>query len=221
MNIHKNARLTPHGRERIVLEVLRGQTPQAASRAAGVCAHTVRKWVARYQAEGEADVIDRATQQNPAAIREDPRYLADNSRAVCRFRWVRGDQALLIHPRHINRHKCTRPCPVFKEITWQRTTHSRSIFQISITELKAIRAYEVMNYNEAARFQNPAAPFDGGCHIQHVMQGIIPVDNIISARRGLCERIGQVKTHPIRNAVLPHQLPAAIDPYWRNLKQVK
>ncbi|SDK80240.1 leucine-zipper of insertion element IS481 [Mesorhizobium muleiense] len=45
MNIHKNARLTPHGRERIVTEVLRGLTPQAASRAAGVCPHTVRKWV--------------------------------------------------------------------------------------------------------------------------------------------------------------------------------
>ena len=61
MNIHKNARLTPRGREWIVLEVLRGQTPQAASRAAGVCPHTVRKWVARYQAEGVAGLQDRSS----------------------------------------------------------------------------------------------------------------------------------------------------------------
>ncbi|TIR21965.1 MAG: IS481 family transposase [Mesorhizobium sp.] len=61
MNIHKNARLTPHGRERVVAEVLRGQTPQAASRAAGVCPHTVRKWVARYRAEGVAGLQDRSS----------------------------------------------------------------------------------------------------------------------------------------------------------------
>ena len=33
MNIHKNARLTPLGRERIVKEVLSGLTPEAAARA--------------------------------------------------------------------------------------------------------------------------------------------------------------------------------------------
>jgi hypothetical protein len=32
MNIHKNARLTPIGRERIVMQVEGGQTPQAAAR---------------------------------------------------------------------------------------------------------------------------------------------------------------------------------------------
>jgi len=36
MNIYKNARLTPLGRERIVKEVLSGQTSEAAARAAGV-----------------------------------------------------------------------------------------------------------------------------------------------------------------------------------------
>jgi transposase-like protein len=47
MDIHKNARLTPHGRERMVKLVLGGQTPQAVSEAVGVCPRTVRKWVAR------------------------------------------------------------------------------------------------------------------------------------------------------------------------------
>jgi transposase len=61
MNIHKNARLTPLGRERIVKEVLSGQTPEAAARAAGVCPRTVRKWVARFKAEGIEGLKDRSS----------------------------------------------------------------------------------------------------------------------------------------------------------------
>jgi hypothetical protein len=36
MNMHKNARLTPRGRERIVRQVESGQTPEAVAEAAGV-----------------------------------------------------------------------------------------------------------------------------------------------------------------------------------------
>jgi leucine-zipper of insertion element IS481 len=36
MDIHKNARLTVHGRERIVHQVMSGQTPEAVALAAGV-----------------------------------------------------------------------------------------------------------------------------------------------------------------------------------------
>ncbi len=52
MDIHKNARLTPHGRERLVNMVLSGQTPQAAAIGGGVCPGTVRKWVGRFGAGG-------------------------------------------------------------------------------------------------------------------------------------------------------------------------
>jgi DNA-binding NarL/FixJ family response regulator len=45
MDVHKNARLTPRGRERIVLQVESGQTPEAVAQAVGVCPRTVRKWV--------------------------------------------------------------------------------------------------------------------------------------------------------------------------------
>ena len=41
-------RLTPHGRERLAKMVLGGQTPQAASEAAGVCPRTGRKWRDRF-----------------------------------------------------------------------------------------------------------------------------------------------------------------------------
>jgi leucine-zipper of insertion element IS481 len=37
MNVHKNARLTPHGRERIVRQVASGQTPEAVAEAAVFC----------------------------------------------------------------------------------------------------------------------------------------------------------------------------------------
>jgi transposase InsO family protein len=61
MNIHENARLTPRGRERLVRLVESGQTPQAAARAAGVCPRTVRKWMARFTAEGVAGLADRSS----------------------------------------------------------------------------------------------------------------------------------------------------------------
>jgi transposase InsO family protein len=61
MNIHKNARLTPFGREQMVRAILGGQTPQAAARAAGVCPHTAHKWLARFKAEGAAGLADRSS----------------------------------------------------------------------------------------------------------------------------------------------------------------
>ena len=61
MNVHKNARLTSHGRERIVKMVLSGQTPQAVAEAVGVCPRTVRKWVKRYELEGTGGLADRSS----------------------------------------------------------------------------------------------------------------------------------------------------------------
>jgi transposase InsO family protein len=61
MNVHKNARLTPCGRERVVRQVASGQTPRAVSEAAGVCPRTIRKWVDRYRDEGLAGLNDRSS----------------------------------------------------------------------------------------------------------------------------------------------------------------
>ena len=73
MSIHKNARLTPIGRERLVMAVLSGQTPEAAARAAGVCPRTARKWVQRFEEQGRA------------GFRCGSRYLSPLLHAVCRF----------------------------------------------------------------------------------------------------------------------------------------
>jgi transposase InsO family protein len=61
MDIHDNARLTPHGRARIVHQVLGGQAARVVAEAAGVCPRTVHKWVARYRAEGAVGLQDRSS----------------------------------------------------------------------------------------------------------------------------------------------------------------
>ena len=69
MNIHKNAKLTPRGRAEIVRRVLdQGQTPKAVATAFGVCERTVRKWVARYRAEGSRGLQDRSSR--PHTLRQ-------------------------------------------------------------------------------------------------------------------------------------------------------
>lgn len=61
MNVHKNARLTPRGRERIVELDASGLTPQAIAQAVGVSPRTVRKWIKRYKTEGIAGLQDRSS----------------------------------------------------------------------------------------------------------------------------------------------------------------
>ena len=69
MNVHKNAKLTPRGRAVIVRRVLEeGQTPQAVATACGVCERTVRKWVARFRAEGSQGLRDRSSR--PHKVRQ-------------------------------------------------------------------------------------------------------------------------------------------------------
>jgi transposase InsO family protein len=87
MNIHKNARLTPRGRERIVMQVVSGQTPQAAARAAGVCPRTVRKWVARFKAEDVAGLKDRSSRPR-RLYRPTPQTTVEQVEALRRQRWT-------------------------------------------------------------------------------------------------------------------------------------
>ena len=85
MDIHKNARLTPLGREHAVTMVRSGQTPKAVSEAVGVCPRTVRKWVQRYQAEGLAGLQDRSSR--PDRLRQPtPQAIVDRIEALRRQR---------------------------------------------------------------------------------------------------------------------------------------
>ncbi len=85
MNVHKNARLTPFGRARIVAQVLSGQRPQVVSQTAGVCPRTVRKWVKRYEAEGLAGLQDKSSRPH-RLYRPTPQAYIDRIAALRRER---------------------------------------------------------------------------------------------------------------------------------------
>ena len=87
MNMHKNARLTPLGREWIVRQVDNGQTPEAVSEAAGVCPRTVRKWVERYRREGAAGLQDRSSRPHRLR-RPTPQAVVEEIERLRRQRWT-------------------------------------------------------------------------------------------------------------------------------------
>jgi transposase InsO family protein len=73
MSTHKNARTTPHGRAVMVRRIEReGWTAAAVAQAFAVSERTVRKWLARYRAEGATGLQDR-----PSRAREVANRLAD------------------------------------------------------------------------------------------------------------------------------------------------
>jgi transposase InsO family protein len=91
MDIHQNARLTPHGRAELVRRVLlEGQAPRAVAAALGVTVKTVSKWCQRFQAEGAAGLVDRSSR--PHRLRQPtPDAAVEQIAALRRQRWT-GDQ---------------------------------------------------------------------------------------------------------------------------------
>ena len=65
-NAHKNARTTPHIRELMVRRVLaEGASAKAVATALALSERTVRKWLARYRAEGKAGLANRSSRPTP------------------------------------------------------------------------------------------------------------------------------------------------------------
>lgn len=88
MDVHKNARLTPAGREGMVRRAVEGgQTPQALSEAVGVCPRTVRKWIERFRAEGISGLRDRSSRPH-RLHRPTPRAIVARIEALRRQRWT-------------------------------------------------------------------------------------------------------------------------------------
>jgi transposase len=117
MNMHKNARLTPLGRERLVAMMASGQTPQAAARAAGVCPRTARKWQARYKAEGAAGLQDRSSR--PKTLRKPtPAGTANRILSLRRQRWTAA---------HIARETGVSPSTVSRILTRAGRSRLRDI----------------------------------------------------------------------------------------------
>ena len=88
MNVHKNARLTPHSRAELVRRVLdEGQPPKAVATAFGVDLKTVKKWVERFRSEGAAGLADRSS--CPKRLRQPtPPETQDQIVALRRQRWT-------------------------------------------------------------------------------------------------------------------------------------
>jgi transposase InsO family protein len=91
MDIHQNARLTPHGRAELVRRVrLEGQAPKVVAAALGVTVKTVKKWLDRFQLEGAAGLLDRSSR--PHRLRQPtPDDIVAQIVALRRQRWT-GDQ---------------------------------------------------------------------------------------------------------------------------------
>jgi transposase InsO family protein len=85
MNVHKNARLTPRGREWIVELSASGQTAKAIASALGVCPRTVRKWLKRYQDEALGGLTDRSSRPH-RLHRPTPREIVERIEVLRRQR---------------------------------------------------------------------------------------------------------------------------------------
>ncbi len=72
MNIHKNARLTPKGREILTARLLRGERPADVACAMGVSVGTVYKWRKRYRDHGLAGLLDRSSRPASSPTRTCP-----------------------------------------------------------------------------------------------------------------------------------------------------
>ena len=72
MDVHQNARLTPHCRELLVSRVLAGRSRVAVARELGVSVRTVSKWASRSRVEGVAGLRDRSSRprHSPQATTE-------------------------------------------------------------------------------------------------------------------------------------------------------
>jgi transposase InsO family protein len=105
MDIHKNARLTPHSRAELVRRVkIEGQTPMVVATALGVCERTVRKWVRRFEKEGPAGLYDRSSRPH-RLHRPTPQDVAERIAGLRRQRWT-GKQiavAVAVSPATVSR----------------------------------------------------------------------------------------------------------------------
>lgn len=105
MNSHENARLTALGRAELVRRVVTlGQAAGEVAAAFGVCVKTVRKWVARFRAEGAAGLRDRSSR--PRRLRRPtPPEVAARIVALRRERWtgVRIAAGLGLSPATVSR----------------------------------------------------------------------------------------------------------------------
>ena len=119
--MHKNARLTPKGREVMLARLQAGQHQVDVAQAMGVSLTTLKKWLRRYRAEGSAGLLDRSSRparhprQLPAQLRTqitDLRRQRRTGRYIARQLGVSGASVSRILRRaHLSRWRELEPRP--------------------------------------------------------------------------------------------------------------
>jgi len=87
MDIHHNARTTPHSRAELVRRMNAGERPRMVAAAMGVCEKTVRKWAGRFAREGPAGLIDRSSRPQRLRRPTAPER-AEQALVLRRQRWM-------------------------------------------------------------------------------------------------------------------------------------
>lgn len=82
MKLHANARTCPKSRQLLVDRVGAGWSVMEAAEAAGITDRTVRRWLARWRAEGPAGLLDRSSAPKRIPHKTGP----DRVAAICRLR---------------------------------------------------------------------------------------------------------------------------------------
>jgi transposase InsO family protein len=92
MDVHQNARTTPHSREKIVGRAHRGESAREIAAALEICESTVRKWLRRYHADGVAGLRDRSCRPRRSPAATPPALVAWIER-LRRQRWTSAEIA--------------------------------------------------------------------------------------------------------------------------------
>jgi len=131
MDIHKNARLTPHSRADLVHRVLvEGQSRKAVATALRVAVRTVSKWVERFEAEGPGGLLDRSSR--PHRMRAPtPEGTLERIEVLRRQRWT-GEQ-------------------IARETGVSPATVSRVLKRLGLNKLRALEPAEPVRRYERER----------------------------------------------------------------------
>ena len=145
MDVHKNARTTPHSREKIVSRVLVGESVRGVAEDVGVCESTVRKWLRRYRAEGRAGLSDRSCRphRSPTAT---PLALRQWIERLRRQRWTgpeiarrlqlgRATVARLLHRQGLARLRSLEPPLAGRRYEW---AHPGDLVHLDVKKLGRI-----------------------------------------------------------------------------------
>jgi transposase InsO family protein len=129
MDVHKNARTTPHSRALIAQRVAAGGALATVAQAFGVCDRTVRKWVAR-AAEGPLALEDRSCrpQRSPRAI----------------------SAALMVEIQRLRQRRWTGAV-IAEAVGLSRATVARTLGQLGLARLPALDASAPARRYEWAR----------------------------------------------------------------------